>query len=95
LNKDVYLGALEALGMVTEFYDFGGCNSVTMNDDNYFEPMHYRPHVGDWMAVRIFGDAGASVPRDFGVLVTRDNLRQHLANMRGMLMSISDSRSNW
>ncbi len=72
----------EKLALVTDFYDFSGFNSVTTNEMNYYEESHYRYLVGDMIVKRIFGNGDVNVPKDFGVLVTRENVNEHTAKQK-------------
>ena len=81
-NAEALFGVKERLASLTDYYDFSGFNSVTTNAMNYYEPTHYRFRVGDMIVKRIFGAGSASVPADFGVLVTRKNANRHLENQR-------------
>jgi hypothetical protein len=78
VNLRTYAESLERLGRISSFYDFTGYNSVTVDDRNYYESSHYRPHVADLIAARIFGDPAAGVPQDFGRVVTSDNVEAHV-----------------
>lgn len=60
-----FIDAVAAIAPVTVF---SGYNSVTMNDCNYYEASHFRPHVAKWIAARLFHDESATVS-DFGRLV--------------------------
>jgi hypothetical protein len=70
---------------LTDFYDFSGFNSITMDNMNYYETSHYRYSVGDMMINKMFGDSNAQLPRDFGVFVTKKNIAEHLKNQRKQL----------
>ncbi len=70
------------LSQITDFWDFSGLNSVTTNNYYYYETSHYRPIVGDMIIARIFGEKDTAVPADFGVLVTPENIEQHLEALR-------------
>lgn len=41
---------MEELSLISDFYDFSGINSLTMEKINYYEATHYRPKVGDFIA---------------------------------------------
>jgi hypothetical protein len=75
------LSIKERLAKLTDYYDFSGINSVTINDMNYYEESHYRYLVGDMMIKRMLGIT-TYIPDDFGVLVTRQNVAGHLKNQR-------------
>lgn len=66
------------LAQITDYYDFSGINAVTVNNLNYYELTHYRPIVGDKMVERIF-HGGSD---DFGYYVTKENVEEHLADLR-------------
>jgi len=70
--------------IVQEFgavYDFMGHNSLTNDLNNYVDEQHYLPPVGEAIVHRLEGRTGFA-PDDFGVLVTPDNLEEHLNVMR-------------
>ena len=77
-----YLSYLKDVAEVTDFYDFSGYNSITTNDCNYYERSHYRPLVGKLIAARIFNDKTIKVPSDFGQLVTKENILEHLRMLK-------------
>jgi hypothetical protein len=77
-----YFDFLKEISTVINFYDFTGYNSITLNNTNYYEPSHYRENVGRLIAAKIFNDKSIDVPKDFGVLVTKDNINEHLENLR-------------
>lgn len=68
----------EELAKHTNFYDFSGFNSVTANNFNYYDDQHYRYLVGDMIVKRIFGYGNINVPEDFGVLMTKKNVKEHI-----------------
>ncbi len=75
---NAYLEFLKRLADSGSYTDFSGYNSVTLNDCNYYEWSHYRPHVARWIAARMFHDASVSVPEDFGMPVTKENRDAYL-----------------
>ena len=77
-----YLGFLSSISKVTNFTDFSGYNTITMNNCNYYESHHYRPLVGQLVAARIFNDSTVDIPSDFGVYVTKNNINEHLEKLR-------------
>jgi hypothetical protein len=78
-----YLNFLQKLfdGGFSEIWDFNGYNSITLDNRNYYEQTHFRPHVGELMLAKIFNDTAVDVPADFGVKVTRENLYVHIDNI--------------
>ena len=77
-----YLKFLKMISIYTDFYDFTGYNTITTENINYYESSHYRENVGRLIAAKIFNDKSVKVPEDFGVLVTKDNIDEHLENLR-------------
>jgi hypothetical protein len=66
------------LATVAAYYDFSGLNSITTDNYYYYETSHYRPMVGDLMLKVMFGAPAVTPPRDFGFLVTRENVASHI-----------------
>lgn len=81
-KKDEYLNYIADMAKVTPFYNFSGYNTITLDNCNYYEYSHYRPHVGKLVAARIFNDKKIDVPEDFGVYVTSENILEHLSNLK-------------
>ncbi|WP_218079547.1 hypothetical protein [Anthocerotibacter panamensis] len=76
-------------------WDFSGYTSVTTEpvpaagDTTtqmrwYWDSTHYKKALGDLILDRVFGyrDAQRPIPKDFGVLLTPQNLETHLADIR-------------
>jgi hypothetical protein len=72
----------ERLAQYSDFYDFSGFNSVTTNNINYYEYIHYRYIIGDMIVQKINGSGSTSVPADFCVLVTKKNVKTHVKNQK-------------
>ncbi|NEQ36346.1 MAG: hypothetical protein F6K40_08655 [Okeania sp. SIO3I5] len=66
-------------------WDFYGYNSITTepidNVKNYWDSSHYSLEVGDLILNRILGYQEETVPADFGVMITPDNVESELAKM--------------
>ena len=52
--------------MDTELWDFSGFNSITMNDTNFYDPLHFTHEVSAMIISRIFAGAADNIPDDFG-----------------------------
>jgi len=76
------------LSKITSFYDFSGLNSITTNNNYYYETSHYRPIVGAMILARMLHDTSVKVPADFGVLVTRENVDAHIAQLRAQVAGL-------
>lgn len=78
LNLSNYYNSLYRLSKITSFFDFGGINSVTIENRNYYETSHYRRHVGDMILGRLFKPKEAITRADFGVYVDSLNIHQYV-----------------
>ena len=72
---------------ITPVWDFSGYNSVTSEPiqpimSNYVDNSHYTPNIGDFVLNRILSHNVEQVPEYFGVLITSENIEQHLAKIR-------------
>ena len=71
---------VEVAGQV---WDFSGINSITKNDNYYYEDTHFTKQTGDLVLRKVFNNKnGADIPEDFGVLVTKENLNAHIKRMK-------------
>ncbi|MGB5594874.1 MAG: hypothetical protein WBM32_15720 [Crocosphaera sp.] len=72
---------------ITPVWDFSGYNSITTEPikdvmTNYVDNSHYTPKIGDFVLNRILSYEPSQVPQDFGVLMTPENIDDHLAKIR-------------
>ncbi len=65
-----------------EVYDFMGVNSITSYPDNYADLHHFYPYIGTLIADRVTGVKNSALPKDFGIVVTKKNLKTHLEMIR-------------
>ena len=84
---DIFEQWKRELVKITPVWDFSGFNSVTTEAiktkmDNYVDNSHYSPTIGNLILDRIFDYQSESVPKDFGILLTADNLEQHLSKIK-------------
>jgi hypothetical protein len=75
------------IAQITPFWDFSGYNSITKEAispdmQHYIDDSHYRSEVGDLVLNKLLNYQSETVPQDFGVLVTPENVESHLANIR-------------
>ncbi|MBQ7578844.1 MAG: hypothetical protein IJT21_11335 [Synergistaceae bacterium] len=75
-----YIYFLAELAKITDFYNFSGLNSITINNNNYLETSHYKAEIGD-IIINIICN-GESYPelesQGFGVKITRKNINNLL-----------------
>jgi hypothetical protein len=93
LNKELFIEFKKQLGNITQYYDFSNQNSISTNNYYWHETSHYRNIVGDVMLAKIFNDPSIKVPKDFGVLVTKENIDQHLQNLKNQIKAYDLSKS--
>ncbi|MBE9125807.1 hypothetical protein IQ257_10980 [Coleofasciculus sp. LEGE 07092] len=72
---------------IAPVWDFSGYNSVTTEPigydiENYTDNSHYTSKVGTWVLNRLLSYQTEQVPKDFGVLITPNNIEAHLAKIR-------------
>lgn len=82
IDFNAYQNFLLSLSDITPYWDFSGYNGVTLNNQNYYEHSHYRPHVGEWIAEKIFTKTPLSIPQDFGFFVTKNTIKDHLNHLK-------------
>lgn len=72
---------------ITPVLDFSGYNSITTepisnNMKNYADNSHYSKDIGDLVLNRILSYRAETVPNDFGILLTPDNIESHILQLR-------------
>ena len=71
---------------VVAYYDFSDYTEITTEmfstERKYFwDTAHFKPYVGNMIIDRLFGGK-TEIPNDFGVLVTAQNVEEHLKKVR-------------
>lgn len=79
------------LADVTEFWDFTGYNTESYDARNFYDNMHYRNSMGEWVVHRIHGN-DELVPEDFGRYTTKENVDEHLREMYGNETQVNDGQ---
>jgi len=64
-----------------EVYDFMGINSITEDPMIYADLHHFYPPTGTLIADRVTKVPNSTLPKDFGILVNKKNLKRYLNNM--------------
>lgn len=83
--EEDYLAILRALSDISPYWDFSGYNSVTTENSYYLDHSHYKPYVSRLIAAKIFNDRTFRIPEDFGTPVTRENIEDHLVQVKTRL----------
>ena len=64
-----------------EVYDFMGVNTITENPENYADLHHFYPEFGTLIADRVTSVPNSTLPKDFGILLNKQNLKTHFDNI--------------
>ena len=72
----------ELVEVFGEINHFMSINSITNNLENYPDDDHAYPSVLKLLANKLSNVENKNIPEDFGVLVTKDNIDEHLENLR-------------
>ncbi|NJK47054.1 hypothetical protein HC931_01510 [Candidatus Gracilibacteria bacterium] len=72
---------------IAPVWDFSGYNSITTepiakNMKYYLDSSHYRKETGDLILNRLLSSQDKTIPNDFGVLITPENIEAHLVKIR-------------
>lgn len=67
---------LHELAEITDFYNFSGLNSITLDKENYIDTSHYKPEIGDMMIQCMEGEQvdPSLYEQGFGWYVTNQNV---------------------
>lgn len=84
-DQESYLFYLEEISKITNYWDFSGYNSISLNNHNYYEHSHYRDIVAEMIIAKIFNNSSQYVPNDFGYYVTAKNVQLYLHEKKTML----------
>ncbi|MDR3048049.1 MAG: hypothetical protein LBU51_10680 [Bacteroidales bacterium] len=70
-----YIDFLTRLSHITDYYNFSGINDITINNDYYLEPSHYKFNIGDMMINTIFNGINNEklLAQGFGYHITKEN----------------------
>ena len=72
----------ELVQVFAEVNHFMTINSITNNLENYYDDNHAYPWVLKLLANKLSNVDNKNIPEDFGVLLTKDNIDEHLENLR-------------
>jgi len=67
---------------IADIYDFSGRNTITNNPENYMDSSHINSNVGSVIFARMFNDDSITIPKDFGILLNKENIHSFLINYR-------------
>lgn len=78
LNSEGWIYELEKLAALSPIYNFGFYSETTLQNANYYEYSHYRPHVTQKVIERLFSEEHAN---DFGILLDQSNIQNYLPTL--------------
>ena len=82
---DYFRWLRETTSVFGEVYHFMDLNSVTRNLDNFFDAHHVYGDIDRMIAHRISGYETEKIPKDFGILLTTENIDEYEKNFRQKL----------
>jgi hypothetical protein len=92
-NQERFLAFKRELSRITDYYDFSGITSITVNNLNYRETSHFRHFVGQMMIDRMIYQPGSNSNK-FGVFVTADSVAQHLVEQQREILHFRQLSNN-
>lgn len=63
---------------ITDFIDFTGVNSITTDKNNFWDSSHLRTEYSELVMAKMIHNVDAEGHQDFGVMVTKENIEEHL-----------------
>ncbi|MGD6816379.1 hypothetical protein ACQCVE_04780 [Metabacillus sp. 113a] len=66
-----------------EVYHFMYPNTITNSSDSFYDGHHFYPEVGELIAHKVSGQPDPSIPGDFGMVLTEENLRESIRTIKG------------
>ena len=72
---------------VVDYVDFTGHNTITNNKNNYWDSSHLRKELTEVVMAKLFNAKSKKTPLDFGVAVNKDNIDEHLENLKAQIKS--------
>lgn len=83
--QEQYFNAIKKIVEQTnaKVWSFYGINSITLNKDNFDNlGQHFKPKIAPLIFARIFHDKTVDVPKDFGILLTKENIDQEFEKIK-------------
>lgn len=93
-----FFNALESIGyfdefelfkkelvQITDFIDFTGNNMMNKDKNNYWDGVHLKQELTEILMSKVFNNTSVKSPKDFGILVKKENVEEHLYELRKQL----------
>ena len=78
---------VNVFGKVYHFYDF---NTITNNLNYYVDDEHFYPYVGTMIVSKLINKKLIESPKNFGIVLTKDNVDDYLKKFKKILESKND-----
>lgn len=79
--KDYYLWK-EELARITPYWDFMYNHSISNDSEYFIDTSHLKSKYVAYYLVRLFNDKNENVPNDFGIYVDKNNIKEHIENLK-------------
>lgn len=73
---------IELTEVFGEVYNFMTINTITKDIENYYDDNHLYPSALKLLAGKLSYADNGDIPKDFGVLLTKDNIEKHLESLK-------------
>lgn len=74
---------------ITDFIDFTGINSVTINKNNFLDSSHLEKELTGAVMDKLFKPTNSTIYLDFGTMVTKENIEEHLKDQHNQYRKIN------
>ncbi len=74
---------------ITDFTDFTGVNSVTINKNNFLDSSHLKKELSNTVMDNLFQPKNSTDYLDFGTMVTKENIEEHLKKQHNQYKKIN------
>lgn len=83
--EETYAHWKKEIANITDYTDFSLVNSITKNLCNFRDSSHVTSKIGPLIFARIFNRQTTELPKDFGVLITNENVEKMSAKQNHIL----------
>ena len=88
LHDDYEVWLRDLVDVYGGVWNFMYPNTITNNIYNYYDGHHFYSDVGDLIANRLENGTDSTVPEDFGVYVTAENIDEHLRHVTALVSEL-------
>jgi len=77
-NIESYTKYLTQISEIFEYWDFSSYHPITFDNQYYYSKSYFRPKLVELILARIFHNTNIEIPENFGVFVTKKNIKEHI-----------------